>query len=652
MKKPLFKFLFGIIAAVLLADQFTLSIQALALIFILIILLALTQILTRSTYLTLFIICITSFELHQFQKYHPNEINSSSLSTFRIVSNIEEKKNVYRVLTIVNYQNPKLSLDDYCWLYFSKEDTMIPYIHKDGFIQSKNTIIQPSAENLPETQFDYISYQKRKRIFYTSFLKTNNYQFISTHSYRPSIIDKLHHFLSSAITKAMNHPSNASMATSLILGDRATIDQEVIDAYSKIGIIHLLSVSGLHVGIFILLINTVFKKSKSKNKYLKFSIMVSFLIFYTLITGVSIPVLRCAVMFGFIEFGKLFRRESQILNSLAVSAIFLLLFNTQFLFDIGFQLSYLALAGIVILMPKIKSKIYFQSKIMNIIWDLCSSTIAAWIITFPLVAYYFHNVSLLGNLANIFAIPLAALILYSGLSLIIFSFNNTLLIIHGKILNWLLNVLNTIVDFFYYVPISYFDGVYISRWSMLLAYLCLFGLISYLWYKKNYMLKLGMLAMVVLNMNLLIEHQSLINKKFMSYYFVNNAQLFLLKENNKIYYSCNKYDTHINCFLKEQQRYYHIDSISINPHKYFKFDHKKFAILNDELLKIDSIDYLICFTQKVYLVQKQLENTIIRKGILFHSNKLENEIKRNNEMYLKINRIKLMNASKFVKIEF
>ena len=202
------------------------------------------------------------------------------------------------------------------------------------------------------------------------------------------------------ITRTFTSSRNREVACAMLLGVRSHIDFETMQSYASLGAIHILSVSGLHVGLLYLglsfMLGFLMKRGKW-GKWFFFILMMGILWLYAGISGFSAPVLRSAWMFSFVLFAKCFRQQSNTLNLLAVSCFILLLADPNNLFQSGFQLSYLAVLGLLLYQPRIANWVHISSKykvvhyLIKNSWDLTAVAISAQIFTLPLVVYYFHQ---------------------------------------------------------------------------------------------------------------------------------------------------------------------------------------------------------------------------------------------------------------------
>lgn len=212
--------------------------------------------------------------------------------------------------------------------------------------------------------------------------------------------------------------SKLSILQALVLGNKRQLNEEVTESYAGSGAMHILAVSGLHVGIIYLLISFLLKLMPFKYKGSRlFSTVVLLLGIwgFALITGASPSVIRAATMFSFIRIGKAIHRNASIYNILSASALFTLLINPYQLGMVSFQLSYLAVLGIVFFHPIIYKWLYFENGFGQKIWSLVALSIAAQLTTFPLSLFYFHQFPVYFWLSGIFAVPAAGVILVIGL---------------------------------------------------------------------------------------------------------------------------------------------------------------------------------------------------------------------------------------------
>ena len=220
--------------------------------------------------------------------------------------------------------------------------------------------------------------------------------------------------------KYVSHLS-AAVLDAMILGERRNIPQFINNSMIKSGTVHILVVSGFNVGIVSFMI-ILFLKLLRLPRDLLFCIAIPCVVIYCLMTGASPPVVRATVMSIVFMLGFLLKREPDIYNSCCVAIIFILLVNPRQLFDVSFQLSFSSVLSIVYLYPKIKSLLHIGNvkiKYLRFMLEGCFVSFSAWLGTMGFIAYYFRIFSPVTVLANIFIVPLAALITLCGFSMIL-----------------------------------------------------------------------------------------------------------------------------------------------------------------------------------------------------------------------------------------
>lgn len=282
-----------------------------------------------------------------------------------------------------------------------------------------------------------------------------------------------------------------AVASTLILGYRADLSAETLSAYSKTGTIHALSVSGMHVGIIYLVLNQALGWMDRK-VWLKWSKVLLLLILiwgYAVLTGCSASVLRSAIMLSIFILAKSFQNQVNSYQVLYFSAFCLLLYNPFLLWDVGFQLSYLAVLGLIYLQPKLEQLIHFKSLWLRKLWSLISLSIAAQLFTFPLSSYYFHQFPVYFILSNLFIVLPVTLLMYIGMLLLLFR-----LYWIAPLFEWLIIFMNRGLEKIAALPCSSINMIWFTKPELLL--LCLFLLLSCmaLQQKNKYYLALSLLT--------------------------------------------------------------------------------------------------------------------------------------------------------------
>ncbi|MCF8284380.1 MAG: ComEC family competence protein [Sphingobacteriales bacterium] len=320
------------------------------------------------------------------------------------------------------------------------KDDSIRYAFGDHLLVRAN--LSPVDYSSHPAQFDYKGYLARKHILHllvvrSSYLvirlseeKSNSKIEKSNSPFSifyfpfslPQLSNQTRKQLLQILKNNIKDEPTYEMGAALLLGERADVDKAVLKSYSDTGTIHIISVSGLHVGIIFLVLQHLFKLVRVlKNELLKCVLMILCIWFYAMLTGLPASVIRSACMISFYCIGKAINHQSNTINHVAASAIFLLSIDTMYLFDVGFQLSYLAVLGILYLQKWISNWYQPKNKIMTYVWSTTSVSLAAQLFTLPLCWYYYHQFPNYFIIANLIAIPLSSVALYASIGVLVFA---------------------------------------------------------------------------------------------------------------------------------------------------------------------------------------------------------------------------------------
>lgn len=350
-------------------------------------------------------------------------------------------------------------------------------------------------------EFDYKSYLQNKQVYFQIFLESSKIKKIAKETANPIIYFalSLRKKLVEKYIKYIPDKEASSLASTLILGYRADLNKDLIEAYSKTGTMHVLSVSGMHVGIVFLVLSFLLK-SMNKNRQLiliRAILIIGLIWFYSLLTGFSSSVCRSALMLSFVVLGKAINKNQNSYNLMAISAFFLLLYDPFYLFDVGFQLSYLAVAGLVYFHPLIYNSFYIKNKILDSIWSYTALSLAAQLATFPISLYYFHQFPVYFLISNLLIVFPVAIIMYAGIVFLFIPFEilNKLL---GAFLNWLIIFTNDILYKIEELPFSAMEGLWINTFELLLICLLIVSFIFWQNFKKKNIFWITILACFVL----------------------------------------------------------------------------------------------------------------------------------------------------------
>ena len=351
-------------------------------------------------------------------------------------------------------------------------------------LQIKGSLYQNGPAKNPN-QFDYGKYLENKQIYAQMYADVSEMKMGSiiendvwyyTSKLRTKIIRNLE--------KSNFHKAELHVAIALILGQQQDISPEIIKDYQYAGAVHVLSVSGLHIGFILLFVTFLLKPfpNTRRGSFIKLIIILLSLSLFGLIAGLAPSVLRSVTMFSFVAIGMYLRRSTNIFHTLLVSILLILLFEPSFLFDVGFQLSYFALFFILWLQPLLAQLWSTKNKFGNYFWEILTVSFAAQIGTLPLSMYYFHQFPGLFFLTNLVIIPFLGVIMGLGVLVMILAAFDFVPLFFVKTLEWSIWFLNKIINSIASLEQFIFRDIPFNWQLLLSAYLLIVATI--VWFKK------------------------------------------------------------------------------------------------------------------------------------------------------------------------
>jgi competence protein ComEC len=454
---------------------------------------------------THFTLCFAGFQLvvehtSKFDESHySNHFENEGVIVGEVIEPVSEKTNSLKVVlqvTAIKNRNQWLSTSGKAIVYFQKDSASSTIKYGDQLlIEPKFNNIEPPKN---PSEFDYRQYLAFHLIYQQAYIRSDKWRKLNSDEGNPLLqsANLARKRLMNILKENHIYGDEFAVASALVLGYKDKLDESLVRSYSSSGAMHVLAVSGLHVGIVFLVLNSLlFFFNRFKNgRYVKAILLIVLLWFYAMLTGMSPSVMRAATMFSFIILGGALRRYTNIYNTLGVSAFVLLLFNPFLIMEVGFQLSYLAVIGIVYLQPKIYNWFYVKYWLLDKIWAITAVSIAAQIATFPLGLLYFHQFPNYFFLSNLLVIPLATLILYFGFLVFISSPIPEISNVLAWCMKKLIQGLNLSVEFVEKLPHSMTSGISITVAECWAIYLFILLILAYLALKKA---KVLMVAMVV-----------------------------------------------------------------------------------------------------------------------------------------------------------
>jgi len=374
-------------------------------------------------------------------------------------------------------------------------------------------------------EFDYAKFLRLNGIRYSAFVGRDSWDKIA--SGKAFSIKRIAASLRNYILEKFSNNGligqDYSVAAAMILGYDDIMEPELEQNYVQAGAMHILCVSGLHVGVIYFVFNYLlaFLKRNRVQEILRAILLLLVVWFYAVLTGLSPSVQRASVMLSVFIIGSTLQRDRDSLNTLAASAMLMLIYDPLLIFNVGFQLSYSAVLGILLFHRPIYQLFYFRNWLADKIWSITVVSFAAQIGTFPLAAHYFHFFPTYFWFTNIFVLPLSFLIIGTGFFFIVTSWIPLFSSLVGLCLSLLVKILNFVVGTVDFLPLNGLRNIYFPWAKVLLVYLLVILLYQVFMYKKIKLILPVMLTLLMIVVFTFNRNYAVLKQKRMVVYQVN-----------------------------------------------------------------------------------------------------------------------------------
>jgi competence protein ComEC len=453
-----------------------------------------------------FIICLGSVSLyfHQdaHQKKHYSNLGLQEHNSIKGLVVEELKPNDYYtkfILKIDSFNHKKSS--GKLLVYFSKQNKKSLEIGDELFLRTE---IKPIPKNYNPDSFDYSNYMENQNVFHQIKCFENDYFIGNKVKNTTYYINQLRQILVHSFDIHHFSVRTKSIVNALLLGQKQQIDSETLNDYKNAGVVHILAISGLHIGIIYAFFNLIFGffNRIKHGKTIKLVVIILLLWLFALISGMSASITRSVTMFSFIAFGTFLNRRNFTFNAVASSFLVLLVYNPLYIFDVGFQLSYAAVTSILLFQPFYKKFYFSKNKILVYITDLFLVSMTAQLGVLPFMMLYFKQIPTLFLLANFVVIPIATVVLITGVITLFLNFIvPSISIYFGKLISFFVEIMNNYIHW-----LSGFESYIIKNitFTPLLAfvlYSLILGFIYWIYKPKN--IRLAFVLLLVLSFQLI-----------------------------------------------------------------------------------------------------------------------------------------------------
>ena len=443
--------------------------------------LSLTAYWQRKTLFFVFITWITFFLTGMILVYendatnHTNYFEKHLKNTSKVILAIDKvlKPGNYHhkyVADVVQLDSKKTT--GHVLLNIEKDSTSLLF-HTGDLVFLKNKF-QDIKSSLNPHQFNYKHYLKKQGINQQVYI--THQEILLLDESKVSLlrfIDAFRVKIQKSLRRYHFTDDELAVMNALLLGQRQEISKQLSDNYSKAGAIHILAVSGLHVGIILLILSFVLKPLERVNngKLIKLVLVILSLWFFAILAGLSASVIRAVTMFSAIALGQFFNKRNAVEHSLIFSMFIILLWKPLFLFDVGFQLSYTAVFGIIWIQPVLYQLWKPNFFIVDKGWQLITVSVAAQLGVLPISLFYFHQFPALFFISNLIIIPFLGVILGLGLVVLVLSYESILPLFLEGFYGDVISILNKVVAFVARQESFLFSEISFSALKMIFSYL-------------------------------------------------------------------------------------------------------------------------------------------------------------------------------------
>jgi competence protein ComEC len=382
-------------------------------------------------------------------------------------------------------------------------------------------------------EFNAESYWKSQGMRHVSFIRRDQFEILNRGSFADQFWMRIRGYLRGVIVDYL-YPENIGVAEALVLGDKSGLSSETRAQFANAGAMHVLAVSGMHVGILLGFLRFVFYRirwMRRRSLFVWFSLIIVWC--FAFVTGLSSSVFRATLMFTVLSIGQLRGYSFFSLNALFVSALIILFIDPRELYSIGFQLSFLAMLGISFFFGPLRDLLKSKSKIVNYFWDGLTVGVAAQIGTLPISLYYFNQFPNYFLLTNLGLLVLAGASLIAVLLLLTFFWLPYLNDLLGMLADFVFTALNAFISFINELPGTITNGFTPSVIWVCAAYAGIIAVIHF-WNKRVFNgFRFSLLFLIVCVVFLTIQrYENSMSREII--FYNNNHKIVLLKEPQKV----------------------------------------------------------------------------------------------------------------------
>lgn len=478
-----------------------------------------------------------------------------------------------------------------------------------------------NPEPLNPNEFNYGQYLSKHGMWHQSYLKGAQVRILSDEGGGNKLVGyalQLRRRMLKKMELYITKQDENAVASSLVLGYRADLSKEMMNAFSTTGTIHVLAVSGMHVGIIFIVVSfsLSWMKKNSILASLRCLLLVTTVWAYAILTGLSVSILRAALMLSFVIVSTSFNQRRNVYNSLAASAFILLLYEPQYLLEIGFQMSYLAVIAIIWLMPKLEAIYKGSNKFIKWVLGYVMLSVAAQLATFPLAMYYFHFFPVYFLPANLFIVFPVTIMIYGGFVLLLFLPHGALAATYGMYMQEMMSFLLKGLEWISALPMAKIDAIWIDPYHCMMIYFTIICLCLAFIYRNKLCLKLALMASVFLaSCYSYAQFSRLTQQRIIVYQMQRDMAIAVLNGNRALIVSnlTNKHASKMQYAVQPAiQRYAHKNKINwINERQRYR---SEAVVYEEKCIRVAGKSFVIYDDVKQNIPEEKIDWLLIRNG--------------------------------------
>jgi competence protein ComEC len=407
------------------------------------------------------------------------------------------------------------------YVYRSKD---MPVYHSGQTLLIPAKLLPIKSQGNPFA-FDYAAYAAKQGWYHQAFLPASAlYSLKIVTQARPWVTAR--NKLRQCIAANVQDSNTLALIEATLLNERSALDEALWKTYSVTGIVHIIAISGMHIAMLAgMLLFTLRLLPFPKLRQLKYLVTIIAIWCYIALTGFPPSAVRAALMFTLMAIGLMLNRNSSPVNTWSAAGFLILCYHPAWLYDIGLQLSFLAVLSLLLFYKPVEKRCQPRSLWITQLWRVLAMSIAVQILVAPIVIYYFHQFPVMGLIANVPATVFSTLLMYGGMALLLLSLLNIPCLWLGKLLTWCTQGFHWLIAKLASCAPQVMQQLYIDRYEYWLMMFAITTLSLFLWYRKQLYCYAGCLFLLFLVADFIMKDIQALKQEYIVVYNIPHITL-------------------------------------------------------------------------------------------------------------------------------